>query len=141
VSPAPDPRCHRGRVGRDAEGVAARTLERAGWRIVARNVVVGRDELDLVCLDPDAGPTLVFVEVRGHSSSRFGAAEESVDGRKLARTYRAAMTLLRSGWPREQGLSAYPAWRVDVIAVELAPMLDRHTGGPRVRHIRGVTPD
>lgn len=141
MSPAPDPRCHRGRVGRDAEVVAGRMLEGLGWRILARNLVVGRDEIDLVCLDPDAGATLVFVEVRGHSSGRFGAAEESVDRRKLARIYRAAMAVLRSGWPRQQGIPAGLAWRVDVVAVELAPMLGRQVGGPTVRHIRAVTPD
>jgi Holliday junction resolvase-like predicted endonuclease len=141
MSPAPDPRCHRGRVGRQAEVVAGRALDARGWRILARNVIVGRDEIDLVCLDPDGGSTLVFVEVRGHSSSRFGAAEESVDGRKLARTYRAAIVLVRSGWAAQQGIDPRIPWRVDVIAVELVPRLSCAVGGPTVRHIRGATLD
>ena len=141
MSPAPDPRSHRGRVGRDAEALAGRALERHGWRILGRNVVIGRDEVDLICLDPHAGPALVFVEVRGHSSGRFGAAEESVDGRKLARTYRAAMALIRTGWARQQGVPSALAWRVDIVAVELAPMLARYSGGPTIRHIRGATLD
>jgi len=138
--PAPDPRTIRGRIGRDAEDVAHRFLESLGWRILARNLVVGRDEIDLVCLDAD-GPALVCVEVRGHSTSRFGAAEESVDHRKLARNQRAAMALVRSGWMLERGVPAWTTWRVDVIAVELRPSLARGLGGPTVRHIRGVTLD
>ena len=110
MSPAPDSRTIRGRIGRDAEDVAHRFLESLGWRILARNLVVGRDEIDLVCLDAD-GPALVCVEVRGHSTSRFGAAEESVDHRKLARNQRAAMALVRSGWMLERGVPAWTTWR------------------------------
>ncbi|MCY7416973.1 MAG: YraN family protein [Chloroflexi bacterium] len=138
MSPAPDPRTTRGRVGVAAEDVACRFLEALGWQVLARNLVVGRDEIDLVCLDDGA---LVCVEVRGHATSRFGAAEESVDGRKLARNHRAAMTLIHSGWPRQQGLASRVGWRVDVVAVELRPSLGRGAGGPSVRHIRGVTLD
>ena len=140
MSPSPDPRTIRGRVGRDAEDIARRFLESLGWQVLARNLVVGRDEIDLVCLDAE-GPTLVCVEVRGHSTSRFGAAEESMDRRKLARNQRAALSLVRSGWMLEGGLSARTPWRVDVIAVELRPSLARGVGGPTVRHIRGVTLD
>lgn len=140
MSPSPDPGSHRGRVGIAAEAVARRALESLGWAVLAGNLEVGRDEIDLVCLDP-GGPTLVFVEVRGHSTSRFGAAEESVDRRKLGRIYRAAMTVIRSGWPTEQGIDSRIPWRVDVVAVELAPRLSRGVGGPSIRHIRGVTID
>ncbi len=139
MSRGPDPRTHRGRVGRDAETVARRWLEARGWTILATNLVIGRDEIDLVCLAP--GPVLVLVEVRGHSSRRFGAAEESVDRRKLARNYRAAMALVRSGWPRRQGLPAGIPWRVDVVAVELAQGASSDVRGPTIRHIRGATLD
>jgi Holliday junction resolvase-like predicted endonuclease len=140
MSPAPGPGSHRGQVGIEAESVARRALESLGWVTLATNVVIGRDEIDLVCLDP-GGPMLVFVEVRGHSTSRFGAAEESVDRRKLGRTYRAAMAVIRSGWPTEHGFDPRTPWRVDVVAVELAPQLSRGAGGPSIRHIHGATLD
>jgi len=140
VSPAPDPRTLRGRTGLTAETAAGRYLQGLGWRILARNLIVDRDEIDLVCLDEVRG-TLVFVEVRGHTTGRFGAAEESVDRRKLTRTCRAAMAALRSDWPGRQGLPPGVTWRVDVIAVELAPMLAPGVGGPVIRHVRGVTLD
>ncbi len=146
MSPVPDPRTPRGQVGLEAEEVARRYLGSLGWIIRGSNLVIGRDELDMVCTDPDGSEDLVFVEVRGHTSGRFGAAEESIDRRKLARICRAALQLLRSGWPEEHGaLGGRPqrivTWRVDVIAVELHPMLARDIGGPRIRHIRGVTAD
>ncbi len=141
MSPAPDPRTRRGRAGRDAEVVARRWLEGHEWTILATNLIVERDEIDLVCLEPGRPATLVFVEVRGHTSSRFGAAEESIDGRKLSRNYRAALAVVRSGWPQRQGLQAGIAWRVDVVAVELVPRLARAAGGPSIRHIRGATLD
>ncbi len=128
-------------MGRQAEAVARRWLEGRAWTVLATNLVVDRDEIDLVCLDAGPTPTLVFVEVRGHSVSRFGAAEESVDRRKLGRNYRAAAAVVRSGWPRRRGLSAGIPWRVDIVAVELAPSLTREVGGPTIRHIRGATLD
>jgi Holliday junction resolvase-like predicted endonuclease len=128
-------------VGRDAEAVARRWLEARQWTVLAANLVIDRDEIDLVCLEPGPVPALVFVEVRGHSSRRFGAAEESVDARKLGRNYRAAMAIVRSGWPRRQGLPGDIRWRVDVVAVELGSGVASDAVGAMVRHIRGVTLD
>src|SRR5688500_10776868 len=57
------------RLGRLGEDLAARYLEQAGFRIVARNwrtsVVDVRGEVDVVALD---GPTLVFCEVKARRS-------------------------------------------------------------------------
>jgi len=66
-------------------------------------------ELDLVCLD---GATLVIVEVRARSASRFAGATESVDGRKRQKLVRATRHLLMT----------HPQWtdypvRFDVFAV------------------------
>lgn len=141
MSPAPTPRTARGRTGLEAEAVARAHLEAAGWTILAANVVVGRGELDLVALDPDALGTLVVVEVRGARTTRFGAPEESVDARKLARLRASVAMLLRSGWATGHGLGSVRAVRIDVIAVDLGPRLGPRMGESRVRHVRGVTGD
>lgn len=121
--------------------IAARRLDSSGWTVLAANVVVGRDEVDLVAVDPGPPAALVFVEVRSNTSGRFGAPEESVVGRKLRRTYRAAFALIRGGsLPDGVALPRLP-WRVDVIVVEHGPSLGRDVGGPVVRHLRGVAPD
>ncbi len=138
MSPVPTPRTSRGRTGLAAEAVARRHLEDAGWIIVGANVVVGRGELDLVALDPDSPGTLVVVEVRGTRTGRFGAPEESVDHRKLARVRTTAFALLRSGWPMAHGLGRIRAIRVDVVAVELGSTFTPGSGRPVFRHLRGV---
>jgi putative endonuclease len=131
----------RRRSGDRAELIARRNLQAIGWVILAANVTVGRDEIDLVALDPGPPEYLVFVEVRSNVSGRFGAPEESLAGRKLRRTYRAMFALLGAG--SLPGGAPFPRlpWRVDVIVVEHAPSLSQDLGGPAVRHLRGVAPE
>ncbi|HEX5465178.1 MAG TPA: YraN family protein [Candidatus Limnocylindrales bacterium] len=126
--------------GDRAEALVARGLAAGGWTIVGRNVRVGRDELDLVALDPGPPATLVAVEVRSVSSGRFGPPEARVDGAKVRRCYRAAFALRAAGClPGGAPLPRLP-WRVDLVAVELDPSLGRGLGGPVVRHLRGLYP-
>jgi len=68
--------------GAAAERAAARHLERAGLRVVARNCRSPFGEIDLVMRDGDA---LVFVEVRFRAREDFGTPAESVDRRKQQR--------------------------------------------------------
>lgn len=112
-----------------------------GWVVLATNVRVGQDEIDLVALDPDPVECLVFVEVRSNVSGRFGAPEESVAGRKLRRIYRAAFALMRVGSLPSGELLPRGPWRVDVLVVEHRPQLARDVGGPVVRHMKGVAPE
>ncbi len=55
-------------LGDRGERLAARWLRRRGYRILHRNLTIGRDEADLVVVDPK-GRTLVIVEVKTRSSS------------------------------------------------------------------------
>lgn len=113
-------------------------LEEQHWTVLGTNVAVGRDELDIVAMEPDTPPWLVFLEVRSRSTSRFGAPEESVGAAKLARTYRAAFALLRTGClPDGTPLPAL-AWRVDVVAVDMPPRVGSGLREPRMRHLKGV---
>jgi putative endonuclease len=74
-------------VGRAAEDLAARFLERHGLAIVARNYRCRAGEIDLVARD---GDTLAFVEVRLRGTAAFGGAAASVDAAKQRRILRAA---------------------------------------------------
>ena len=96
--------------GRYGEALAARYLERRGYRVLARNVRLRGGELDLVALERG---TLCFVEVRLRGSARFGTPEESVDARKRRRLVRAAREFLTTRrLPRHRGL------RFDVVALD-----------------------
>jgi putative endonuclease len=121
----------RQRLGRRAEGLVARRLLRAGWRIVARNSRTATGELDLIALD---GDTLVFVEVK---AGRLGASAGperpalAVGPRKRAQVRRLAREwLAASDGPRPPWVEGY---RFDVVGVTY--------DGARaveVEHIRGA---
>ncbi|ATE58876.1 YraN family protein [Thauera sinica] len=73
--------------GRFAEDLAARHLARHGLRVIERNVRCRGGEVDIVCLDRG---TVVFVEVRLRTGSRFGGAAESITAAKRRRILLAA---------------------------------------------------
>lgn len=130
----------RARHGRRGEEVAAAYLERLGWRVLARRLRVGRDEIDLLALEPGSPPTLVVVEVRSRSTTRFGSPEESVDTPKVRRLYRAAAALRTAGrLPDGTALPRLP-WRVDLVAVDDAPAIGPDAGGRQLRHLRALEP-
>ena len=84
-----------GRRRRDAR--RRRAWRRPAGRILARNVHVGRHELDLVAIDPGPPTALVVVEVRWRAGREFGLPEETVDHRKRVRVRAAAYGLLDRG--------------------------------------------
>ena len=114
--------------GDAAETLVADRLAAAGWRILARNVRVGRGELDIVGIDPGPPPQLVIVEVRWRRSRDFGLAEESLDHRKRAHLRAAIGRLLADELPGGVVLPSLPI-RVDLVVVE---------PGDRIRHHRHV---
>ncbi|MGC8633944.1 MAG: YraN family protein [Candidatus Limnocylindrales bacterium] len=126
--------------GARGEGLAAEYLEGLGWTILGRRVRVGRDEIDLLAVEPGPPACLVVVEVRTRSSGRYGTPEESVDRRKVARLYRAAAGLRAMGaLPGGMPLPMRP-WRVDLVAVDDGPAIGPGAGGPAIRHLRALEP-
>jgi putative endonuclease len=114
--------------GDAAESLVANRLVAAGWRILARNVRLGRGELDIVAVDPGPPAQLVIVEVRWRRRRDFGLADESLDHRKRAHLRAAIGRLLADGLPGGVALPPLPI-RVDLVVVE---------PGDRVRHHRHV---
>jgi putative endonuclease len=120
------------------ERAAARFLSGLGYRVLARNVRVGRGEADLVCRDPDE-VTHVVVEVKARvrrpgqpALSADAAPENSVSLEKelaLRKLTRALASANR--WPRA-------AVRIDLVAIELR--VDEHgiRTSTTVRHHRGA---
>jgi putative endonuclease len=77
----------RAALGLRGEELAASHLEQQGYRILARNVRVGRCELDVIAT---RGRTVVFCEVRTRASDALIEPVESIDPAKVARVRRAA---------------------------------------------------
>lgn len=116
----------RQQFGRQAEAAAARHLVREGWVLLGRNVRVGRGELDLIAR---RGAVLAFVEVKARRSTRYGAPEDAVDGRKRRTVARLAELWLSV---RPWALRGVTDVRFDVVAV------DATVTPPEVRHLPGA---
>ena len=83
-------------LGRRGERLAARFLERAGLRVIARRFRLRCGEIDLIALDRDQ---VVFVEVKTRRGEGYGAPAESVTPFKQRKMARAALVFLTGrGW-------------------------------------------
>lgn len=123
------------RIGDAAERLVATRLEAQGWTLVARNLRLGRDEIDLLAVDPGPPAALVIVEVRRRGRRDFGLAEESLDHRKRLAMRRAAGAVMATRTlPDGTRLPALPL-RVDLVAIDPGP-----GGAPSIRHHRAVRP-
>jgi putative endonuclease len=95
-------------IGRIGEDAAAEHLAAKGLRVLERNVVLGRLELDLVCED---GDTLVFVEVKTRAEGSLATPAEGLTAQKRARLLRAAQ-----GYLSQNDLWSRPC-RFDLVSV------------------------
>lgn len=66
--------------GRLGEELAAKFLQKQGYKIIERNFHSRVGEIDIIAKDSN---TLVFVEVKTRSSKKFGEPVEAVTGQKL----------------------------------------------------------
>ncbi len=102
----------RQQYGRAAEEAAARYLLQAGWRLLGRNVRVGRGELDIVAR---RGPVLAFVEVKARRTLTCGAPEDAVGAAKRRQVARLAELWLAA---RPWALNGIDEVRFDIVAVD-----------------------
>lgn len=84
-------------LGDQAEDVAWDYLKSQRLKLVERNFRSRFGEIDLICLDRS---TLIFVEVRMRSSSRFGGAAASVTLAKQKRLIQTAHLYLQANGHR-----------------------------------------
>jgi putative endonuclease len=117
------------RLGARGERLAARYLRRQGMRVVAKNLILGNAEADLVCLDRDRR-TLVVVEVKARRTGAAGSnagertPEAAITERKrrkllqLARSLAAQQARRLHGLDRATAARAQRPIRIDVVAVE-----------------------
>lgn len=125
------------KTGSIGERLASHHLETLGYRVLARNLRVGRlGELDLVAWAED-GRTLCFVEVKTRTSERYGTPAEAVSVFKRKRIRKMAEAWLAcsmsGGGAGGRSLQDIPL-RFDVVEV----MLDRENHSARVHHIPGA---
>ena len=95
-----------------------------GFKILARNVKIGRCEVDIIARD---GDELVFAEVRTRSEGWMMSPAESVGPKKLANLQYAGRA-----WTEGRNYDGF--WRVDLVAVTLAEGRE-----PLIEHLRDIT--
>lgn len=108
-------------LGESGERYASAYLRRAGYRVLERNVRAGRDEADIIAIDPD-GRTLVIVEVKTRRDDRV-PPEAHVDRTKQHHLSRLAGRLLNRPEHRDRPV------RFDVIGIVWADDAE-----PTLRH-------
>jgi len=113
-------------LGRAGEEQAAAFLQKAGYRIIARNWRCPSGEIDLVA---ESGDWLIFVEVRSRrNTGTFGTAAESVNFRKQKQVRETAEVYLYRNRCFNRKI------RFDVIAVQWS--MDGQVN--EIQHIRGA---
>ena len=100
-------------------------LTERGYRLVARDQRVGRQQIDLVVTD---GPQTVFVLVKVVRVRGFGGAIELADRRTARRLVRAVSHYLAAN-------PGVPSVRTDVVAVTLDG-----AGGWKLEHYMNAVP-
>jgi putative endonuclease len=122
-------------LGDAAEATVAGLLVGSGWTVVGRNLRFGRNEVDILAVDPAPPASLVIVEVRWRANRQYGLGEETFDWRKRAHL-RAAVGRLHEVTALADGTSIprLPI-RIDLVVVEPSTSGD-HEGPLRIRHHR-----
>jgi len=120
------------RLGDAAERQVAEQLTASGWTVLGRNLRFGRNEVDILAVDPGPPSALVVVEVRWRASRAYGIGEETFDWRKRGHL-RAAVGRLHemSALPDGTALPRLPI-RIDLVIVEPG----ERDGPLRIRHHR-----
>lgn len=100
------------RVGRWGEELAQNFLEKKGLTAVASNLHTRYGEIDLIMRD---GLSIVFIEVKTRTNSRFGMPEASVNQHKQLHIKQAAEYLMQEhpDWGEN--------WRIDVLSISGRP--------------------
>lgn len=108
------------RTGKSGEDIAAAFLEHLGWRVIGRNVRIGKhDEIDCIAFDPD-DRVLVFCEVKSRAKNTDGYHPE------INLTWRKRQNMARAA-RRWVDLHAWEGgYRMDTLYVTEKAVIDHH---------------
>ena len=95
--------------GLQGEEFAVQFLEKNNYKVLARNEIVGKVEIDIIAQKKDE---IIFVEVRTREKNKFVSPEETITSKKMSAMLKAAKL-----WSNKYNYSGY--FRLDLIAVTL----------------------
>lgn len=93
--------------GQLGEEHAVQFLTENGYKILAKNEIVGKTEIDIVA---QKNEEIVFVEVRTREKNKFVLPEETITNKKMSAMLKAAKL-----WTSKYNYDGY--YRIDLIAV------------------------
>lgn len=97
-------------TGANGEDLACELLHQKGYRILQRNLRMGKAEIDIIARQNDV---LVFVEVKTRTNDDFGYPEEFVNRRKQRMILNAADAYIsKTGWQEDI--------RFDIVAITMS---------------------
>lgn len=102
------------------EDAACSYLQNKGYRILERNFRKGYGEIDIIAQNQD---TLVFIEVKTRTSSKYGTPFDAISSGKLHQIIKAAKYykyILRPELPDSLRIDAIGviAWENEVVSIE-----------------------
>ena len=112
-------------LGKLGEDLAAKYLEKQGFRIIGRNFRARYGEIDIIALEKDV---IVFVEVKTRIGEEFGKPEEAVTPWKLREVIKTAQYYAQTHQIPE-------SMRIDVIGIGL----DNENKVIYFNHLKSVT--
>lgn len=95
------------KLGEKGEVLAAKFLNKEGYKIVSQNYRTHVGEIDIIAID---GETLVFIEVKTRESIEYGMPFEAVNRSKRRKISGAALLYLKK-------LKDIPPCRFDVVSI------------------------
>ena len=112
--------------GSYGEELAARFLERNGYKILERNFRIRGGEIDIVAKD---GEYLVFVEVKARWSHEYGLPVESITPWKIKALLKTALFYcMKIKWGDQP-------YRLDMVSIDFADDRDN----PKIELIKNLT--
>jgi len=118
---------HRSALGAAAEDAVARYLVAQGLDVIARNIRVGRLEIDLVARD---GPVIAVIEVRTRGATSWQRALDSIDRGKRERIRRAGERLWRERFSRDK--------KIERMRFDAASVTFSSNGKAFIEHIKAA---
>lgn len=88
------------KVGKKGEYIAAKFLEKKGYKVIAQNFRTKLGEIDIIAEKDDF---LVFIEVKTRKSTRYGIPKEYVTKSKIERIFKTASIYLseKKSWHKK----------------------------------------
>jgi putative endonuclease len=117
------------KLGATGEALAVNYLKRSGYKIIEQNFRVRAGEIDIIA---EQDGTLVFVEVKTRTDTRFGSPLESITASKKNHLSKVALEYMSRHDCHER-----PA-RFDVIGVQLDTIEPQSASDARIEIIKNA---